>query len=158
MNKKSKIALGFLIFGGTLTVSGLPLFLTAGIGTKAINYSVNSEQVNIRSGYFYYGSNFEKIKSSSTDFTETVAKDNKYSYDFYGFAKYMVKKINDNNLPQPQLPNFVNVSSIDDVKSFYNEAVLNYALFITGAVLWPVGMTTLFISLPIFISFKRKGK
>lgn len=157
MKKKSKISLGFLIFGSAITLVGLPLFITGGVGVKNLNIPTDNGMKKINSGYFSYSENFEILKGKS-NFTEDLANQEGYSFDFYGFSKYMLNQIDDNDLPQVPTPSYLSINSIDDIKSFYQNVLLNKPLFITGSVLWPIGLTTILVSLPIFISFKHKGE
>lgn len=157
MNKKTKIWLGIMIAGSSLTAIGMPMFIAAGVGVKTMEINDGTNIKEIRSGYFYYKDNFELL-ASSNGYDESKANEEDLSYDFYGFAKYMIDKINSNTLPQIPAPDYVTITSLDNIKSFYNNVIINKPLFITGAVLWPIGVLIILISLPFFISFKRKGE
>ncbi len=157
MNKGLKISLGFLISGSVITLVSTPLFIISGVGVNKITIPTSNGSKEISSGYFSYQSNFELVKETK-GFDETTASDKGYSFDFYGFAQYMIEKINNNDLPSDiNPPGYVEIQSLEDIKAFYENVVLNMPLFITSAVLLPIGLTTSFISLPIFITFKRKG-
>lgn len=157
MSKKRKITLGILIAGISLSVIGTPMFIVSGVGVKTIDITINSDIKTLRSGFFYYKDNFNSLLPFETNFTESYAKENGYSYDFYGLSEYSLNKIENETEGQVNVPPFMNIPSINDVKNFYSNSILNKPLLISGSVILSIGLLIILISLPLFLYFRKKG-
>ncbi len=143
-----KLLLGFSIAGGILTLAGVPMFIAGGVGTYSFSQSLAPNgNIPKSSGYFNQKYNFDLLTTGSlgnNSFTEEVAKDAGVGYDMIGFAQWYTTSV-----PNPDLPSndfiYNNFVTGEDFQNFLNANVVDNAIFITGSVLWPVGVFILLI-------------
>lgn len=161
---KNKILIGLTVAGGLLTVTGVPLFIVGGVGTYRITQNVAPNTTKLESsGYFNQGKNFSILSSHySETFNKKTASNEGFNFNIIGFCKWYNSSFNTekNSVPNPTLnaklfPQFINISQYDKL---INHTMLDNNLFISGAVLWPIGLTTLLVSGLLFFIFRAKEK
>lgn len=155
-----KISLGFAISGGVLAAPGIGLFVAGSVGTYNINVDLSPKQETFKSsGYFNEKHNWAAIQSLVPQFNKEEAKKNNVNFDIFGFINYYNKvgddgKSNPNANPQ-FYPQFV---TKQEFSNFLNAINTDWSLFVSGAVLWPIGATLLLMSLVLFITDLIKNR
>ncbi len=156
-----KMLIGFSIAGGILTVGGLPMFIAGGVGTYSIKQSLAPSQTTLKTtGYFNQADNFDQLVNwSNGEFNSDKAKSLAIKYDIFGFIKWYKSNWNDSrpnvSLDNKLYPQFISQKEFDD---FLININVDNALFISGAVLWPIGLSILIITGSIALASKIKNK
>ncbi len=163
-SKKSlskKLLLGFSITGGILTIGGLPMFIAGGVGTYSISKNLEPNQSILKStGYFNQESNFQQLVTfAGSEFDEEKAKSLELNYNIFGFITWYRENW-ENNRPNPTMPPLLykQFKTKEDFNNYLDHIKIDNTIFITGAVLWPIGLTILIITGSIGLAFKLKNK
>ncbi len=163
---KSKLKLSSLIItiaGGVLTIPGIALFVAGGVGTKSLSSIDGEQQSKFKSsGFFNQNHNWSVVTSLTSEsyFSESIAKRNNVKYDLLGYITYYLSK--NNNSPQenpnPDSPNIPTFVSEKDYREFLQSIKTDNWLFISGAVLFPIGIALMIIACSLFTAFKIKNR
>lgn len=156
------LSLSFAISGAVLTLPGVGLFVAGGVGTQSLSAKQGKDSPNklLSSGYFNQSANFTAITSEGGKwkFTEEIAKSNNVNYDIFGFIDFYLSGVDvTSNNPNAD-PSMFNFTTEQEMKNYLNGIKVDNALFITGAVLWPIGVVLLLLAMTFFIILKVKNK
>lgn len=157
------LTIAFLASGALLTIPGVSLFVAGGVGTYSLEskQGADSSSKLKSSGFFNQDANFKVITGEGGlwQFTEEIAKSYDVSYNIFGFIDYYLNKgVVTTDNPTNVNPELFNWTSAKELENYFNAIETDNALFITGAVLWPIGLVLLIIAMTLFIIFKVKNK
>lgn len=132
----------FIIPASTIFIVGLSLFLIGGIGTTL---GKSNDGMVHNNGYFSMAAT---SSSNSLSIQEIIEQNNK-KYEDYNKQFINANKENSGR---------TNIDEQNKILNYYSGFKLNYNLFISGSVLWPISLTSIIIFLLIIIIKNKKNK